>query len=83
MRELHRRLAGEEVRAPSGERLRPRHLRQLGHGLGFAGGAERLHYRARARRPQPVARHARAGRAAADRRSRHRRRAGGRAPTAV
>jgi pimeloyl-ACP methyl ester carboxylesterase len=44
VRDLHRRLEAGDVRLPSGDRLTPRRLRQLGHGLGMSGGAEELHY---------------------------------------
>jgi len=44
VRALHERLAAEEVRLPSGDRLTPRRFRQLGSMLGMSDGAERLHY---------------------------------------
>lgn len=44
VRELHRRLAADEVLLPSGDRLTPGRLRQLGTMLGMSDGAERLHY---------------------------------------
>ena len=44
VRALHRRLDGDEVRLPSGDRLTSRRLRQLGNLLGMSDGAERLHY---------------------------------------
>jgi pimeloyl-ACP methyl ester carboxylesterase len=44
VRELHERLAAEDVRLPSGDRLTSRRLRQLGGSLGFNGSAEQLHY---------------------------------------
>ena len=44
VRELHERLATSDVRLPSGDRLTPRRLRQLGAVLGMSDGAERLHY---------------------------------------
>jgi pimeloyl-ACP methyl ester carboxylesterase len=43
-RELQRRLATEDVRLPSGDRLTGRRFRQLGLMLGFSEGAEQLHY---------------------------------------
>jgi pimeloyl-ACP methyl ester carboxylesterase len=42
--EIHRRLAGEDLRLPSGDRLSPNRFRQLGMMLGSSTGAERLHY---------------------------------------
>jgi pimeloyl-ACP methyl ester carboxylesterase len=42
--EIQRRLAGEDVRLPSGDRLTARRFRQLGLMLGSSTGAERLHY---------------------------------------
>jgi pimeloyl-ACP methyl ester carboxylesterase len=44
VRDLHRRLATEDVRLPSGDRLTPRRVRQLGNVLGTSDGAEQLHY---------------------------------------
>jgi pimeloyl-ACP methyl ester carboxylesterase len=44
VRELHRRLEGDEIRLPSGDRLTSRRLRQLGNLLGMSDGAEALHY---------------------------------------
>jgi pimeloyl-ACP methyl ester carboxylesterase len=44
VRKLLRRLEGEEVRLPSGDRLTSRRLRQLGNLLGMSDGPERLHY---------------------------------------
>jgi pimeloyl-ACP methyl ester carboxylesterase len=44
VRDLCQRLAGEDVRLPSGDRLTSRRLRQLGNVLGMSGGAEELHY---------------------------------------
>jgi pimeloyl-ACP methyl ester carboxylesterase len=44
VRELHRHLAEDDVRLPSGDRLTSRRLRQLGHMLGMSDGAEHLHY---------------------------------------
>jgi pimeloyl-ACP methyl ester carboxylesterase len=41
---LHERLATEEVRLPSGDRLTSRRVRQLGNLLGMSDGAEKLHY---------------------------------------
>ncbi|HUJ56187.1 MAG TPA: alpha/beta fold hydrolase [Gaiellaceae bacterium] len=41
---LHERLAGGELRLPSGDVLTPRRFRQLGGMLGMSDGAERLHY---------------------------------------
>jgi pimeloyl-ACP methyl ester carboxylesterase len=41
---LHERLAAEDVRLPSGDRLTSRRLRQLGQMLGMSEGADRLHY---------------------------------------
>jgi pimeloyl-ACP methyl ester carboxylesterase len=41
---LHERLAAEDVRLPSGDRLSSRRLRQLGSMLGMSDGAEQLHY---------------------------------------
>jgi pimeloyl-ACP methyl ester carboxylesterase len=41
---LHERLATEDVRLPSGDRLTSRRLRQLGQMLGMSDGAEHLHY---------------------------------------
>ncbi|MCW2952029.1 MAG: alpha/beta hydrolase [Conexibacter sp.] len=41
---LHERLAAEDVRLPSGDRLSSRRLRQLGGMLGMSDGAEQLHY---------------------------------------
>jgi pimeloyl-ACP methyl ester carboxylesterase len=42
--ELHERLQADEVLLPSGDRLTPRRLRQLGDLLGMSDGAEQLHY---------------------------------------
>ena len=44
VRELLARLEREPLRLPSGDRLTPRRLRQLGGGLGMSDGAEALHY---------------------------------------
>jgi pimeloyl-ACP methyl ester carboxylesterase len=44
VRALHERLEGDDVRLPSGDRLTPRRLRQLGNLLGMSTGAEDLHY---------------------------------------
>ena len=44
VRELLARLEREPLRLPSGDRLTPRRLRQLGEGLGMSDGAEALHY---------------------------------------
>lgn len=44
VRALRARLASEDVRLPSGDRLTPRRLRQLGAMLGMSAGAEKLHY---------------------------------------
>ncbi len=44
VRALHERLAAEDVRLPSGDRLTSRRLRQLGAMLGMSDGAEHLHY---------------------------------------
>ncbi len=44
VRALVAQLADEDVRLPSGDRLTPRRLRQLGSLLGMSDGAERLHY---------------------------------------
>ncbi|MCZ4493260.1 MAG: alpha/beta hydrolase [Conexibacter sp.] len=41
---LHERLAAEDLRLPSGDRLTSRRLRQLGNVLGMTGGADRLHH---------------------------------------
>jgi len=41
---LRARLEREDVRLPSGDRLTPRRLRQLGGRLGMSAGFERLHY---------------------------------------
>jgi pimeloyl-ACP methyl ester carboxylesterase len=41
---LHRRLAGEDLRLPSGDRLTSRRLRMAGSSLGMSDGAEHLHY---------------------------------------
>jgi pimeloyl-ACP methyl ester carboxylesterase len=41
---IHRRLADDDVRLPSGDRLTSRRFRELGHLLGMSDGAERLHY---------------------------------------
>ena len=41
---LQHRLASEDVRLPSGDRLTARRLRQLGNMLGMSDGAEQLHY---------------------------------------
>jgi pimeloyl-ACP methyl ester carboxylesterase len=41
---LHERLATEELRLPSGDRLTSRRVRQLGNLLGMSDGAEQLHY---------------------------------------
>lgn len=44
VREAHRRLAGEDVRLPSGDRLTGRRFRQLGLWLGASTGWELLHH---------------------------------------
>ena len=44
MRALLERLAAEDVRLPSGDRLTARRMRQAGHTLGMSDGSERLHY---------------------------------------
>jgi pimeloyl-ACP methyl ester carboxylesterase len=44
VRDLHGRLATEDARLPSGDRLTPRRVRQLGNLLGMSDGAEQLHY---------------------------------------
>ena len=44
VRAIHARLAEEDLRLPSGDRLTPRRFRQLGAMLGMSDGAERLHY---------------------------------------
>jgi pimeloyl-ACP methyl ester carboxylesterase len=44
VRALRRRLEAHEVRLPSGDRLTPRRLQQLGGMLGMSDGAEALHY---------------------------------------
>ncbi|MEW6224945.1 MAG: alpha/beta fold hydrolase [Chloroflexota bacterium] len=44
VREIHRRLAAEDVRLPSGDRLTVRRFRQLGLWLGDSAGFERLHH---------------------------------------
>ena len=44
VRALHERLERDDVRLPSGDRLTPRRLRQLGNLLGMSTGAEDLHY---------------------------------------
>ena len=44
VREIHRRLEGEDVRLPSGDRLTVRRFRQLGLWLGASGGFELLHH---------------------------------------
>ena len=44
VRALHERLESDDVRLPSGDRLTPRRLRQLGALLGKSAGAEALHY---------------------------------------
>jgi pimeloyl-ACP methyl ester carboxylesterase len=44
VRALHERLATDDVRLPSGDRLTSRRLRQLGQLLGMSDGAEQLHY---------------------------------------
>jgi pimeloyl-ACP methyl ester carboxylesterase len=41
---LHERLAAEDLRLPSGDRLTSHRLRQAGMGLGMSDGAEALHY---------------------------------------
>jgi len=41
---LHRLLADEDLRLPSGDRLTSRRLRQLGDALGMSDGAEAVHY---------------------------------------
>jgi pimeloyl-ACP methyl ester carboxylesterase len=43
VRALLGRLEDDELRLPSGDRLTPRRLRQLGHALGFSDGPEELH----------------------------------------
>jgi pimeloyl-ACP methyl ester carboxylesterase len=44
VRALHERLASDDVRLPSGDRLTARRLRQLGAMLGMSAGSEKLHY---------------------------------------
>jgi pimeloyl-ACP methyl ester carboxylesterase len=44
VREIHRRLAAEDVRLPSGDRLTVRRFRQLGLWLGMSDGFELLHH---------------------------------------
>jgi pimeloyl-ACP methyl ester carboxylesterase len=44
VRALRARLESDDVRLPSGDRLTPRRLRQLGNLLGMSTGAEDLHY---------------------------------------
>lgn len=44
VRELHRRLASDDLLLPSGDRLTARRLRQLGGMLGMTGRHEQLHY---------------------------------------
>jgi len=44
VRDLVTRLDREPLRLPSGDRLTPRRLRQLGGGLGMSDGAEAVHY---------------------------------------
>jgi len=44
VRDLLARLEREPLRLPSGDRLTPRRLRQLGGGLGMSDGAEAVHY---------------------------------------
>jgi pimeloyl-ACP methyl ester carboxylesterase len=44
VREIHRRLEGEDVRLPSGDRLTARRFRQLGLWLGDSAGFELLHH---------------------------------------
>jgi pimeloyl-ACP methyl ester carboxylesterase len=44
VRALHERLAAEDLRLPSGDRLTSRRLRQLGDKLGMSDGPEQLHY---------------------------------------
>jgi pimeloyl-ACP methyl ester carboxylesterase len=44
VRALRERLERDDVRLPSGDRLTPRRLRQLGNVLGMSTGAEDLHY---------------------------------------
>ena len=44
VREIHRRLAAEDVRLPSGDRLTVRRFRQLGLWLGDSAGFEHLHH---------------------------------------
>jgi pimeloyl-ACP methyl ester carboxylesterase len=44
VRELHRSVAAEDLRLPSGDRLTSRRLRQFGELLGMSDGAEQLHY---------------------------------------
>jgi pimeloyl-ACP methyl ester carboxylesterase len=44
VRALHDRLANEDLRLPSGDRLTGRRLRTFGNLLGMSDGAERLHY---------------------------------------
>ncbi|MGZ6706123.1 MAG: alpha/beta fold hydrolase [Solirubrobacteraceae bacterium] len=44
VRALHDRLAADDVRLPSGDRLTPRRLQSLGAMLGMSDGAEELHY---------------------------------------
>ena len=44
VRDIHRRIAAEEIVLPTGEQLTSRRFRQLGLMLGMSTGAERLHY---------------------------------------
>jgi pimeloyl-ACP methyl ester carboxylesterase len=44
VRDLHARLADQDVRLPDGDRLTGRRFRQVGTWLGMSDGAERLHY---------------------------------------
>jgi pimeloyl-ACP methyl ester carboxylesterase len=54
---LHERLAGEDVRLPSGDRLTSRRLRQTGSLLGMSDGAEHLHYLLELPHDSPAFRH--------------------------
>jgi len=57
VRDLHRRLDTQDVRLPSGDRLTPRRLRQLGGQLGMSDGAEALHYQLELPPDSPAFRH--------------------------
>jgi pimeloyl-ACP methyl ester carboxylesterase len=54
---IHARLAEDDLRLPSGDRLTPRRFRQLGAMLGMSDGAERLHYLLERPPDSPVFRH--------------------------